>query len=125
MYDSWFGLSERPFSLAPQLDAYFPANDIESACNTLKRCVERGIGPGIVIGRSGTGKTILCHALADEICPEQPLVVVESTGITSRQTLLQSILFGLGREYRHMDGGELRLSLTDYLTSPGTCWPYA
>ena len=120
MYESWFGLSERPFSLAPQLDEYFPANGIESARTTLKRCVDRGVGPGVVIGGSGTGKTILCHALANEFRSKMPLVVVEATGITSWQAFLQWILFGMGREYKQMSDGELRLTLTDYLISSDT-----
>jgi type II secretory pathway predicted ATPase ExeA len=58
MYESRFGLCRRPFSSVPQTGEYFPAKAIESARQTLIRCVQRGEGAGLVIGPSGTGKTL-------------------------------------------------------------------
>ena len=43
--------------------------------------------------------------------------MVACSGIASRRSFFQNILFEIGRPYRDLDDGELRLSLVDYLTS--------
>ncbi len=45
------------------------------------------------------------------------VVQVTGQGLGTRRALLQAILYGLGRRFRGMDEGELRLALVDYLTS--------
>jgi type II secretory pathway predicted ATPase ExeA len=64
MYETYFNLTERPFASAPRIDDYFPAATIEAARANLVRCIDRAEGAAIVIGPSGTGKTLLCQLLA-------------------------------------------------------------
>ncbi|MBN1394857.1 MAG: AAA family ATPase [Pirellulales bacterium] len=115
MYSDTIGYQRRPFSALPMADHYFPAATIEAARNNLARCIERGEGPGLVIGPSGSGKTLLCLMLAEHF-RELFLTVVLSCGrLGTRRALFQAILYELGRPYRGMDEGELRLALIDYL----------
>src|SRR6476661_2112174 len=60
MYESHFLLSHRPFTPAPNAEAYIPTGPLEEARKTLERCLERSEGPGLVIGPAGTGKSLLC-----------------------------------------------------------------
>src|SRR4029077_11747610 len=54
----------RPFPPHPQVGRYFPAASIEAARGRLARSIERGDGPGLVIGSAGTGKSLLLQVLA-------------------------------------------------------------
>ena len=64
MYESFFRLSHRPFVPAPLAEAYLPSGSIDHARQTLVRCLDRGEGPGLIIGPAGTGKSLLCQVLA-------------------------------------------------------------
>ncbi len=116
MYETYFNLSERPFASVPRADHYYPAGVIDSARNTLARCIDRGEGVGLIIGPSGTGKSLLCQVLAEDFEKKLQVAVLASTHLDTRRTWLQAALYELDRPYRGMDEGELRLSLVDYLT---------
>ncbi len=118
MYEISFGLHNRPFAAAPRVDCYFPAATIEAARQTLTRCIERAEGAGMVVGPSGTGKTLLCQVLAERFRDRLDIVFLSSGRLGSRRALLQGILHGLGQPYRDMDEGELRIALVDYLSGP-------
>ena len=66
MYETYFNLIERPFASVPRIDHYHPAAVIDAARNTLARCVDRGEGVALLVGPSGTGKSLLCQILADQ-----------------------------------------------------------
>lgn len=121
MYETFFGLSRRPFPSVPQVDYYYPAAVIEAARETLARCIERCEGVGMVVGPSGTGKTLLSLVLAQQLNDSFRVAMLSSGRLSTRRALLQAILFELGQPYRDMDEGELRLALVDYLTLGGDC----
>jgi type II secretory pathway predicted ATPase ExeA len=118
MYEIFFGLHSRPFGAAPRAECYFPAATIEAALQTLTRCIERAEGAGMVVGPSGTGKTLLCQILAARFRDRLDVVVLSNGRLGSRRALLQGILHGLAQPYRDMDEGELRIALADYLCGP-------
>jgi general secretion pathway protein A len=115
MYDGCFGLNRRPFASAPQIEQFIPTTAIEAARTTLARCIQRGEGAGLVIGPSGTGKTLLCLLLAEQFKRSFQPVLLHSGRLSTRRALFQAILYELGRPYRGLDEGEARLALVDYL----------
>lgn len=117
MYEAFFGFSRRPFVPAASTEHYYAAGAVEGARQNLARTIERGEGIGMVVGPSGTGKTLLCQVLAAQFRPHREVGVLASGRLSSRRALLQAILFELGMPYRDMDEGELRLALIDHLTS--------
>jgi len=121
MYESSYGLTDRPFLSGPSPSRYYPAFAIESARRALSRCLERGEGAGLLIGPSGTGKTLLCRLLADQLKQNFQVAIPDCGRIASSKMLLQSVLFELGRPYRGMEEGELRLSLIDHVSCDGGC----
>lgn len=121
MYEDFFGLSGRPFPAVPHFDHYYPGMAIKNAAQRLIRCVERAEGVGIVVGPSGTGKTLLMMVLAAHFKDSFRVALLSSGRLATRRALLQAILFELGRPYRDMDDGELRLALVDYLTQGEDC----
>jgi type II secretory pathway predicted ATPase ExeA len=121
MYENFFELSQRPFVPNPLTSRYFAGSAIENARSTLARCIERAEGAGLVVGASGTGKTLLCYLLAEQFRNSLAVAMLFSGHLASRQDLLRAILFELGQPYRGMDEGELRLSLIDYLSRSEEC----
>ena len=121
MYETYFNFNERPFASVPRADHYYPAGVIEAARNTLTRCIDRGEGVGLIIGPSGSGKSLLCQVLADHFQETFQVALLASTHLDTRRSLLQAILYELNRPYRGMDEGELRLSLVDYITLDDDC----
>jgi type II secretory pathway predicted ATPase ExeA len=117
MYEAMFGLAARPFVATCRVDRYFPAAAIEAARQTLMRCIARSEGIGLVIGASGTGKTLLARLLADEFRDSVTVLNLAGSSVTSPRALYQSILYGLGHPYRGMDDGELRISLEEHLAN--------
>src|SRR3954465_11501967 len=112
---------ERVFPSYPQVARYFPGSSIEDARKRLGRAVERGNGPGLVIGGPGTGKSLLLQILASHYHEQFDIVLPACARLCTRRALLQSILFELGLPYRSRDEGELRLSLLDHLLSKDEC----
>lgn len=120
MYESHFRLNRRPFAFAPQVEQFFPGRAIESARQTLTRCIERAEGMGLVVGPTGTGKTLLLQTLAQRFRGTFNVALLANSHLPSRRALLQAILFELGLPYRGLDEGELRLSLIDHISDGGT-----
>ncbi len=115
MYENFFSFQSRPFSAAPNVRLYFPADSIEHARHTFTQSIDRGDGAAILVGPAGAGKSLLMHVLAEQYKDEFEVVLLTSARLCTRRALLQNILFELKLPYRKMEEGELRLSLIDQL----------
>src|SRR4051794_17769829 len=112
---------DRVFPTYPQVSRYFPGGSIEDARTRLGRAIDRGDGPGFVVGGPGSGKSLLLQVLASQFQEQFDVVLPACARLCTRRALLQSILFELGLPYRSRDEGELRLSLLDRLLSKEDC----
>jgi type II secretory pathway predicted ATPase ExeA len=117
MYESFFEFQQRPFAAAPRIDRYFPAAAIEAARSNLARSIERAEGAALVVGPAGTGKTLVCHLVAEQFRGRFAVAMLSNGHLDTRRELLQGILFELGLPYRRLEEGELRLSLIDYISN--------
>jgi type II secretory pathway predicted ATPase ExeA len=108
---------DRPFATQPQVGRYFPAASIEDARRRLARTIERGDGPGVILGGAGIGKSLLLQVLAAQYREKFDVVLLACSQLCTRRALLQAIHFELGLDYHRRDEGELRLSLLDTLLS--------
>ena len=98
------------------MDHYFPAAAIEARGLPWPAASSAARGRPVLIGPSGTGKTLLCLLLAEQFRRSFQVAMLASGRLSTRRALFQAILYELGRPYRGMDEGELRLAVTDYLT---------
>jgi type II secretory pathway predicted ATPase ExeA len=112
---------ERVFSMHPQVSHYFPSAAMEDARRRIKRALDRGDGPALVVGAAGTGKSLLLQVLAAQYHQRFDVVLLACARICTRRALLQTILFELGLPYRQRDEGQLRLGLLDHLLSEKQC----
>src|SRR5262245_16263350 len=113
--------SELVFSAHPQVSHYFPSAAMEDARRRIKRAIDRGDGPALVVGAAGTGKSLLLQVLAAQYHKRYDVVLLACARICTRRALLQTILFELGLSYQHRDEGQLRLTLLDHLLSDNQC----
>ncbi len=67
MYEKFFQLQEKPFSLTPDTQFYFNKQSHRSALNTLLVALRHCEGFIKIVGEVGTGKTLLCRKLLNTL----------------------------------------------------------
>lgn len=107
--------ARRPFLSTPDSRVYFPAAAIEEARRSTARCLRRNEGVALVVGATGTGKTLLTRVLAAEFEAESLVAVVAPTRRIDAKSFWQQFLFGLRQTFCGCDETELRLMALDYL----------
>src|SRR3984885_4519356 len=115
MYATHFGLRQRPFPTTPDSAAYYPATSHERALARLLQGLTDGEGVLLLTGEPGTGKTLLCHCLAERLGDERQTVFLTNCHFANRAALFQAILFDLSLPYEGRGEQEMRLALTDHL----------
>ena len=115
MYEEIFRSKARPFRATPDANFYFAHNSIEAARQATLQAVARAAGPALVLGGSGLGKSMLCQVLAQDLSANYDIVNLVSARLSSREELLQGILFELRLSYKQLSEGELRLTILDHL----------
>jgi type II secretory pathway predicted ATPase ExeA len=115
MYETHFGLRQRPFRASPDSSCYYPATGHEQALGRLLRALDDGEGPVLLTGAPGTGKTLLCHCLLERLGPDVTSAFLTQGHFGGRAGLLQTILYDLSLPHEGRGEQELRLSLTDHL----------
>ncbi|MDX2495475.1 MAG: AAA family ATPase [Desulfuromusa sp.] len=63
MYEQFYGLKEKPFSLTPDTEYFYRYSGHQEALNVLLVALRNGEGFVRVTGEVGTGKTLLCRQL--------------------------------------------------------------
>ncbi len=115
MYQSRFGLLRRPFPATPDTSSYYPATGHEQALDRILQALDEGEAMALLVGETGTGKTLLCHCLLERLHEEMATAFLTNSHGAGPKDLLQAILYDLSLAF---DGGseqELRLRLTDFL----------
>lgn len=122
MYETYFGLVNRPFLTVPTLERYYPGSTIEQTFQMAARAISRAEGPVAIFGGTGLGKTMLCLRIAEHFRRNYDVVMLSSSQLITRRALLQCLLFELKMPYRNLNEGELRLTLMNRL-QPSTEHP--
>lgn len=110
MYTSYFGLEEKPFSIAPNPDYLFMSDRHREALNHLTYGLGDTGGFVLLTGEVGTGKTTISRCLMDNL-PENTQAAFILNPTLSSQELLATICDELKIRYRKT-GATLK-TLTD------------
>ena len=94
-YEPFFGLTEAPFSLAPDPRFLFASASISAALEQLAYALGRREPLIVVTGEIGTGKTLLCRAVMKRIPRETFLSVIDDP-LLERDDLLKQMLEDFG-----------------------------
>ena len=95
MYESYYGFSEKPFSLTPDPKYLYRSQSHGNAFDLLQYAIRRREGFVVVTGDIGTGKTTLCRALLEQIDRTTFTALVLNPFLT-QEDLLKRILQDFG-----------------------------
>ncbi len=94
MYYDYFGLNQPPFRITPDTSLFFPGGDRGAVLDALIYAIVNGEGMVKVVGEVGSGKTMLCRMLEQEL-PDRVEVVYLANPSLSPENILQAIAFEL------------------------------
>jgi type II secretory pathway predicted ATPase ExeA len=115
MYETRFGLRQRPFPATPDTACYYPATGHERALGQLRQALDDQQGLALLTGDPGSGKTLIGQCLLERLGRETVSAFLTNSHFRDRTALLQAILFDLSLPFADGTEQELRLRLTDFL----------
>jgi MSHA biogenesis protein MshM len=95
MYEQYYGLSEKPFSLTPDTEFFYQSFTHQEALNVLLVAIKSGDGFIKVTGEVGTGKTLLCRKLLDALDSQYNTVYIPNPYM-SCNALLDAVVTEMG-----------------------------
>jgi len=125
MHEEYYGFSEKPFSLTPDPKYLYKSETHASAFDLLQYAIRRREGFVVITGDIGTGKTMLCRAILEQLdrktftalvlnpfLSEEDLLrlVLQDFGVVSREELKRGRLGGISKQ-------ELIDTLNEFLLS--------
>lgn len=113
MYEQYYGLSEKPFSLTPDTEFFYQSYTHQEALNVLKVAIKSGDGFIKVTGEVGTGKTLLCRKLLDALDDNYNTVYIPNPYMNCN-ALLDAVLVEMGVANRLENDNHL-VCINDYL----------
>jgi general secretion pathway protein A len=113
MYEAFYHLREKPFSILPDPDLIYWGKMHSMAFTMLEFGVMNNAGFTVITGEIGSGKTTLVRHLLKKISPQITVGLI-SNSPQGRQELLQWILMSLGQPFEG-DYPRLFKQLQDYL----------
>lgn len=117
MYETYFGLSGKPFALSPDARFFYPSKAHTRAMSYLEYGVQSGEGFIVVSGDVGAGKTTVVQGLLNSLSGK-PIVAAQivSTQLQGFE-VLQSVAAAFGVPYVNASKAQLIEELTRFLSS--------
>lgn len=113
MYEQYYGLSEKPFSLTPDTEFFYQSFTHQEALNVLLVAIKAGDGFIKLTGEVGTGKTMLCRKLLDALDKQYNTVYIPNPYM-SCNALLNAVLAEMGITQK-LDGENYLACINEYL----------
>lgn len=118
MYESYFGLTVKPFELVPNPRFLFNSRSHKKAISYLKYGLQERAGFILLTGEVGSGKTTIVRDLINNLEADMVLAMVYNTRATARQMLAMiNEDFGLEVGGRDKDKVTLLRDLNDHLVA--------
>ncbi len=114
MYESYYGFSEKPFSLLPDPDFLYLGEQHGQALTTLEYGLLNQAGFTVITGEIGSGKTTLVRHLLNHVDDDVTVGLISNTH-RSFGELLEWILLAFGLDYKHKQKAELYETFVGFL----------
>ena len=105
MYEKFYGLRTKPFSLLPDPTFLYLSNKHKAALSVLEYSIENQAGFVVLTGEIGSGKTTLIRCLMNNISKDVTIGLINNTH-RSFGDLLQWVLLAFGLEHKNKDKAE-------------------
>lgn len=117
MYLKHFGLEQTPFSLTPNTGFFFGLSPHVEALQVLQTALQTGEGFIKVTGEVGTGKTLICRKLINELPEDYHCAYLPNPYLTPAE-LRWAVAMELGLEHHgHIDQQQLSVLIQRQLLS--------
>ena len=97
MYEEYFGLKRPPFRITPDTSLFYDGGQRGDILGALVYAVHRGEGIVKVVGEVGSGKTMLCRMLQQELPDNVEIIYIANPSVSA-----EDILFVIANEL-HFD----------------------
>lgn len=117
MYQSFYGLTDKPFQLNPDPSFYFGSREHRRAMAYLEYGLHQNEGFIVVTGEVGTGKTTLIRSLLGKLDPHQVVAAqLVSTQLDAEDTL-RMVCAAFGLPAKDIEKSDALVSLEGFLRS--------
>lgn len=117
MYQSFYGLTDKPFQLNPDPSFYFGSREHRRAMAYLEYGLHQNEGFIVVTGEVGTGKTTLIRSLLSKLDPHQVVAAqLVSTQLDAEDTL-RMVCAAFGLPAKDIEKSDALVSLESFLRS--------
>jgi len=113
MYEDFFGLTEKPFSIQPDPSFLYWGRSHRLAYAMLEYGVLNQAGISVITGEVGCGKTTLIHRLLDQLSDTHSVALLSNIQ-AGRGDLLSWVLMGFGQPFAGKSHVELFSQLQDF-----------
>ena len=117
MYETFFGLTAKPFQLNPDPAFFYGSRGHKRAFAYLQYGVHQSEGFIIITGEVGAGKTTLVRSLLEQIDPNRLVAAQLVTTQLDAEDLLRAVAMAFGFSTRAMDKAQLLAELEAFLVS--------
>lgn len=116
MYESHYGLRQRPFELTPDPGFLYPSRHHQFALMMLEYAVVSRTGFALLTGEVGSGKTMLVRRLLERLSEDVKVGLISNTNRRFGK-LLQWVCLAYGLDYQGKDDAELYQTFVDFLVN--------
>ncbi len=114
MYEAYYGLSERPFSLLPDPSFLYLSKSHDTALTLLEYGLMSQAGFTVITGEIGSGKTTLSRHILNKLGDNVKVGLITNAQ-KSFGELLQWVLLAFGLDYKNKTKVELYQAFNDFL----------
>ncbi|HEX9626180.1 MAG TPA: AAA family ATPase [Acidiferrobacterales bacterium] len=114
MYEQYYGLREKPFSLLPDPDYLYPSDKHQMALSLLEYSLLNQAGFCVISGETGAGKTTLIRRVLSQLGDNVTVGLISNTHPGFGE-LLRWILMAFDLDHTHKDKVQLYQTFIDFL----------
>ncbi|MBI3997023.1 MAG: AAA family ATPase [Candidatus Omnitrophica bacterium] len=91
MYESFFGLKEKPFQMTPDTRYFYPSAKHTDALNHMVYAIQDRRGFVVITGEIGSGKTTLSRVLFQKLDRRTKTAIIRNTHLTAKDLVTQTV----------------------------------